>query len=261
MGGYFMRVLLASLTLSFITVVAEAGVVVHYETKDLTSGKTRDDTVMYAQDGMLRMDSLDDQGHVTHTAIARDGVIWEIDVRQRTYMKIDKAVVQQRMGAATAQLQAMMAQMPPERRAVMEERMKQMQQPDGVVWNDTGRSEQAGAYRCRVYEEQRTDRKARAEYCLAAPGSVPGGEELAAAIHKAALTAQDIFTGVPQVRRRADQFSRFAKMNGVPVLKRELQGGKVSREEHARSIDRESLAADQFALPKGFTEKSDAGEN
>jgi hypothetical protein len=256
-----MRVLLASLTLFFIAVVAEAGVVVRYETKDVTTGKTWDDTVLYAQDGMLRMDSLDDRGQVTHMAIARDGVIWDVDVPRRTYTKIDKAFVQQKLGAATSQLQAMMAQMPPERRAVMEERMKQMQQADGVVWNDTGRSEQAGAYRCRVYEEKRTDHKARVEYCLAAPGSVPGGDELAAAIHKAALTAQDIFTGVPETRRRADQFSRFAKMNGVPVLKRQLEGGKASREERAKSIDRESLAADQFVIPKGFTEQSDASAN
>jgi hypothetical protein len=254
-----MRVLLASLTLSFIAVVAEAGVVVHYETKDMTTGKTSDEAVLYALDGMLRMDSLDAGGHVTHMAIVRDGVIWNVNVPQRTYTKIDKAFVQQKLGAANSQLQAMMAQLPPERRAEMEARMKQMQQPDAVVWNDTGRSDRAGSYSCRIYEEKRADNKVRAEYCIAAPGSVPGGDELAGALHKAALTAQDIFAGVPEARRAADQFSRFAKMNGVPVIKRDLAGGKASREEHAKSIDRESLAVDKFAVPKGFTEQSDAG--
>jgi hypothetical protein len=254
-----MRVLLASLTLSFIAAVAEAGVVVHYETKDLKTGKTSHDTVFYAQDGMLRIDSLDERGQVARMAIVRDGALWAVNVPQRTYTKVDKAFMQQKLGAANSQLQAMMAQMPPERRAMMEERMKQMQQPDAVVWNDTGRSERVGTYSCRLYEEKGPDNKVRAEYCVAASGSVPGGDELAAAIHKAALTTQDIFTGVPEARRSADQFSRFAKMNGVPVMKRRLEGGKAFREDHVKSIDRESLAADQFAIPKGFTEQSDAG--
>src|ERR1700676_1098904 len=92
-GSSVMRVLLASLTLSFMAVVAEAGVVVRYETKDLTTGKTSDNAVLYAQDGMLRMDSLDEQGHVTHMAIVRDGVIWNVNVPRRTYTKVDKAFV------------------------------------------------------------------------------------------------------------------------------------------------------------------------
>ena len=256
-----MRALLALLTLSFIAVVAEAGVVAHYETKDLTTSKISENTVFYAQGGTLRMDSLDDRGQVTRMVIVRDGAIWTVDVPRRTYAKIDKAFVQQKLGAANAQLQAMVAQLPPERRALMEQRMKQMQQPDAVVWNDTGRSDRGGTYSCRIYEEKRSDNKVRAEYCVASPSSVPGGDELATAIHKAALTAQDIFAGVPEARRTADQFSRFAKMNGVVVIKRQLDGGKASREDHVKSIDRESLTADQFAVPKGFTEQSDAGGN
>ena len=45
--------------------VAQAGTVVHMERRSLPDGKPRPSSVLYAQSGQLRIDSLDGEGHVT----------------------------------------------------------------------------------------------------------------------------------------------------------------------------------------------------
>ncbi len=238
---------------SLVSLNAEAGAVLKVDSKD-SSGKTVPKEVYYAQDGMMRIDSLDTKGGVQRTTLVRDGVIWEIDPRERTFTRVDVASLKQLMGGQDAQLEAMLAQLPPEKRAVMEARMAQMKQKAAnteYTFSDTGRGDHAGQYSCRVWQEQRNG-KPFAEYCVVPASSLPAGGELETAMKKAIATTNQLVSGVPQMAKQAEHLTRLGKLGGFPASSRMGHG-----EEHVlTSAQAQSLPADKFAIPQGFTEKA-----
>ena len=250
-----MRMLNLLLILSLFTASAEAGVALQVSSHDSSSGKATPHEVYYAQGGMMRIDSLDSQGNVTSVDLVRDGVIWQIDPRQRTYTRIDAATVKTFFGGQQSQLDAMLANLPPERRALMQAQVARMQQPHQDSFTDTGRNEQSGQYSCRVWQEQHAGHP-YAEYCVVPTSSLPGGTELAASVHAALTTTNQVIGGVPQLARSAEHLTRLDKVNGFPVRQRFLSNsGKVESEDVLASAETRDLPADKFAVPQGFTEK------
>lgn len=241
-----------------MTAAVRAGVVVHVADEAVPGGTQSPQEVYYAQDGLLRIDKLDDQGRVAEISLIRDGALWQIDVPKRTYRKLDKAAVQDRVGAMNDKMQAMLAQMPPDRRAQLEERMKSMQQPANLTWSDTGRSETSGSYSCHVWQLSRND-KVTQEYCVTPAASLPGGDELAASLRQAGAVATEVFSGIGASQAVAQRLAVFTKMNGFPVVTRDMVGGKATRERRVTSVERMALAADKFAIPNGFTAAPDMG--
>jgi len=250
-----MRTVNLLLILPLIAATAEAGVVLQVSSHELTSGKTTPHEVYYAQAGMMRIDMLDDGGNVSRTDLVRDGMIWEVDPRQRTYTRIDQATVKSFFGGQQSQMDAMLANLPPEKRALMQAQIAKMQQPNQDAFTDTGRSETSGQYSCRMWQEQHAGRP-YAEYCVVPAASLPGGAELASSMHAALATTTQLLSGVPQLARSAERLTRLDKLNGFPVRQRFLSAaGKTERENVLTSAESHALPADKFAIPQGFTEK------
>jgi hypothetical protein len=239
-----------------VTAAVRAGVVVHVADQSVPTGAQSPREVYYAQDGLLRIDKLDDEGHVAEITLIRDGALWQIDVPKRTYRKLDKAAMQVRKGAMNDKMQAMLAQMPPERRALLEQRMKSMQQPADLTWSDVGRSETSGSYSCHVWELRRNDKPTQ-EYCVTPAASLPGGDELATSLRQAGAVATEVFSGTGASQAVAQRLAVFTKMNGFPVVTRDMAGGKASHERRVTSVEHTPLAADKFAIPAGFTTAPD----
>jgi hypothetical protein len=243
------------LVLSLLSATAEAGVVLQVSSRDLASGKTTPHEVYYAQAGMMRIDMLDPGGNVGRIDLVRDGMIWEVDPRNRTYTRIDQATVKSFFGGQQGQMEAMLANLPPDKRALMQARIAKMQQPGQDAFTDTGRSQTSGQYSCRMWQEQHAGRP-YAEYCVVPAAGLPGGAELATSMHTALATTNQLLSGVPQMARSAEHLTRLEKLNGFPVLQRFLSpAGKAEREDVLTSAESHALPADKFAIPQGFTEK------
>jgi hypothetical protein len=249
-----MRTLRLILPLMLLASTAEAGAVLKVDSKD-ASGKTTPWEVYYAQDGMLRIDSLDSRGNVTRSEIVRDGVIWRVNPGPRTYTRIDADTVKTMFGAGQAKMDAMLANLPPEKRAVIEARMAQMKQGGAdFTFTDTGRGDQSGQYSCHVWQELRNG-KPFMEFCVVAASSLPDGADLAASVKKALETVNQVLSGVPQLAKAAEHFTRMDKMGGFPVRQREISPSGATETEHVlTSAQAQSLPADKFAIPQGFTE-------
>src|SRR5580765_2605224 len=99
---------------------AQAGVVVHVSHKGGADTKAKDQEVVYAQDGLLRIDKLDDDGQARNLTLVRDGAFWQVDMQQRTFQKFDKSAVAAQQSELKDRMAAMMQNMPPERRAMVE---------------------------------------------------------------------------------------------------------------------------------------------
>ena len=96
--------------------------------------------------------------------------------------------------------------------------------------------------------------KSVGESCIASRGSLTGGDELVDATHKASAVATDVLSSLPAARVAAQQFALYGKVDGFPVRTRHISGGKAHSEEIVTSIERQTLPADKFAIPKGFTQ-------
>jgi len=242
---------------------AQAGTVVHLDRRSLPDGQARPQTVIYAQSGQFRMDTLDAKGHVRDFVLVRDGNIWQVDVEKRSFYKFDKAALAGQQSQMQERMQAMLQNLPPERRAMMEERMKgmmQRMQQTSVTLTDTGRGDRAGSWSCKVWQLLRNG-KAVSESCIASRGSLTGGDELVDATHKASAVATDVLSSLPATRAAAQQFVLYGKSDGFPVRTRTLSGGRAESEEIVTSIERQSLPADKFAIPKGFTQTTLGGSD
>jgi hypothetical protein len=231
---------------------AHAGAVLQVGVKDAT-GKTVPDEVYYAQNGMMRIDSVDAQGDIVRMNIIRDGVIWEVHTRERTFSRID---AQSLNASMDARMQAMMANLPPDKRAMMQARLAQLAQPHSdSTFTDTGRSDRSAQYSCHVWQEQRHGGSSR-EYCVVAASSLPDGDDLAASLKTALETADKIIAGVPMLAPRAEHLTRLEKMNGFPVHWRDLSSSGATESEHVLTqAHSQNLPPDTFAVPQGFTEK------
>jgi hypothetical protein len=249
-----MRTLQLAWPLIALAGTAQAGVVLKMDAKD-SSGKTTPFEAYYAQDGMLRVDSLDASGNVQRSEIVRDGVIWRIHTKERTYSRIDQESVKAQFGAREQQMEAMIARLPPDKRAMAEARMQKMKEGSiDFAFTDTGKTDTVGKYSCREWQETRTG-KAFMEFCVVPATSLPDGADLAASMKKALETVHQVLSGVPQLANAAEHITRMEKMGGFPVRSRVVAGsGETEREHVLTSAQAQSLPADKFAVPQGYTE-------
>lgn len=239
-----------------LATIAHAGTVVHLQRRSLPDGKLQPHLIIYAQNGQFRMDSLDARGHVRDFVLVRDGNIWQVDVDARTFYLFDKSALAGQQQALQGQMQAMLQRLPPEKRAVMETRMQAMLQraeQTSITFTDTGHSDHVGSWPCELWQLQRNG-KTVSDACIASPGVLPGGRELATAAQTAAATAAKVLAALPMARAAAQRMAVYANHSGFPVRTRELSGGKPEDEQVAASIESRLLPADTFAIPKGFTQ-------
>jgi len=246
-----------------VTAVAQGGTIVHMDRKDSDDGKVRPESMIYAQDGHFRMDTLDAAGHVRDFVLVRDGNIWQADMEKRTFMQIDRAALAGKQSEMQDRMQAMLQNLPPEKRSAMEARMQGMMagrsQP-AFTMTDTGKSDQVGRWSCEIWQVRRGG-TVSSDACIASRGSLEGGDELVDAVHKAATTASGVLSSIPAAHASAQRMAVYGQANGFPVRTRELEGGKVESELTVSSIEHRSLPADQFAIPKGFTQTTMGGGN
>ena len=248
-----MKLKVSALLLSLLlSALAHAGAVLKVSIKD-ASGKLLPNEIYYAQDGMMRIDSLDPQGNVDGVYIVRDGVIWQIQPLQRTFTRIDQQSLAQMMGAGNAHLSAMMANLPPERRAMLQAQLAQRAAASAPTFTDTGRSDRKGGYACHIWEESQSS-SVHGSYCVVPAPGLPAGDELELAMKKAAETASVILAGMPGPQ--AQRMAWFGKLNGFPVSWEFGSASQSADREHVlTSAEAQHLPADKFAIPQGFTER------
>jgi hypothetical protein len=260
-GGSMKRSIAFFCAAGICSAAVQAGTVVHFDRRDGADDKTRPQSVIYAQDGNFRMDTLDEKGHVQDFVLVRDGSIWQVDTEKRTFYKFDKSALSGQQDEMQQRMQAMLQSLPPERRAIMQARMQTMMQSlqqTSMTTTDTGHSDRAGSWSCEVWQLLRNGKPIN-ESCVAPSSSLPGGEELVEATHKAAAVAQDVLASLPATRSAAQRFAVYGKFDGFPVRTREISGGTTESEDVATSIERRALPADTFAIPRGFTQTTLSG--
>jgi hypothetical protein len=253
---------LVLLSLAFASTTASAGV--YLESSEIELGvkppPAPEVSKIWFDGGRMRSTDSDGDG-----AIFKDQKIYALDAEDKNFTVVDKAAMD-RMGGQLAearkQMEAQMANMPPERRAMMEQMMSQMggaAPGKKAVKRDvtaTGRTETVGGFRCSVWEIA-IDGVKDHEVCAAAPGSLPGGTEMLKTMREMGEMLKGLTEGLGQMAQSAatNTWADLAKINGIPILTREFENGKATSETRVSVIRSESVPASTFEVPKGYKER------
>jgi hypothetical protein len=198
-------------------------------------------------------------------AIFKDQAMYVLDPKSKSYRKIDKATIDQmsaKLAEARKKMEAAMAGMPPERRAMMEKMMGQMggaagaagaQAPKRVLKN-TGRTESVAGIKCTVWEASVAGQKEE-ELCAAPASAVTGGDDMMKTLRQVGEMLKGFTQGFGANSKADNAWRDMDTINGVPILTRDFEGGKVTSETRLNVARKEAVAAAQFDVPAGYTEK------
>jgi len=255
-----MRILTAAVLLG-LSANAMAGVVMQMQERDLGNPQAKPDgRVFYFQDGAFRTES---QGE-SEVTLFSDQAMYMLDTKSKSYRKIDKAQAQQlgdQLAGMRKKMEEQMAKMSPEQRAMIENAIGKTgaaAKPDTPVFTvrDTGRSESAAGYSCRVWEVLSNAKKEH-EVCAAAPASFPGGNDMLKSMRDIGSFVSGLTRSVGGKASAINGYwTQIQQINGVPLITRDFDAsGKPDSELRVTAVKNEALAAALFQVPVGYTQK------
>jgi hypothetical protein len=246
-----------------------AGVRIETVTRDTVAGKDISTNTMQVQDGMARIESTrtDSNGSRGSVSIFKNDTMYVLDGQRKTYMVLDRATLERTansMNQAMEQMRAQMAAMPPERRAMMEQMMKQNgmggmagmdSKPAPVI--DAKAAGGNGSYQgksCKLWNVTR-DGALSQQLCVVPFSSLQGASELRELSKKMQAFLEGLSGPMRQMmNNQAMQSPDLAnKIGGFPVITRQYKDGALSSEESVvKTWQTQKIDASQFAIPAGY---------
>lgn len=257
---------LSGVVLALLCSATWGGVVIEMEVKDPGSSDEPDTDTIYAQGEMARMDPHAAAGGDNMSMIFRDETLWLVDHDKRSCQKIDKAGMEQ-LGAVMQQMQAELAKLPPQQRAMMEQMMKG-KMPGGMGQEapprriEAGGVEQVGEYSCKVQTLFSGDEKVW-EVCTAEESAAGAAAEAMGAFRALSRFVEDlrdVLRQGPLADMMESPFQDVNELGGLPVRSRTFADGRVASETTLKSVTRRDLGDDVFSIPKGYEVKNLADE-
>jgi uncharacterized protein DUF4412 len=248
-------VLVAAVAIS----VAHAGTVIQQQEVAPGTSQTRQQVTVYVDSGKLRVEG-NNPASGKYLLIFDDAkqVTWMVDFAKGTYMEFTAAQVQSMAGgmqAAMQQMQAQMANLPPDQRAMMEQMMKQRMggmaggAPPTKTVRQKATGQKVGQFTCTSYEVM-SDGQLSQEVCAAPSADLkldPAAFETFKALAKfyEPLTSQ-----IPKGTWSAP--SAMDQIQGFPVQTLIYVNGQPSMEWQLVSVENKALDGGLFALPAGL---------
>ena len=253
--------------------LATAGSLIRMESQDFRAspGKQKS-TVEIATDGpLMRMDAVGQSASDAGSMVYRRDIneMTAIDHSRQEFYVLDEAALQGLAGQvndAMAEMQAALAELPPEQRAMAEQMMKQrmgavMDQPASArELSRTGETDTVNGYDCELYDVMESGRKTR-DMCVTSWANIEGGS--AYKDNMVGMAAffehmRDMFsqTGADLMGSRSDVFSHMREINGFPVRARNYDGaGTLIEETTLVSTESQSFEEAFFQAPDGYTQQ------
>lgn len=261
----YSRLMLAPLVLIAATPVY-AGAEMDMVTKD-ASGVTIETMKVFAQAGMIRMDDNGNSPNERSSVLFRDQEFVMLSHNDRSYMILDEATmarVGSEVDAAMQQMQAELAGMPPEQRAMVEQMMKGQMggmmggqeapppPPPTIQKIGSGEWKSESCTQYAVYDGgQKTQ-----EICAAPLGDVDGSDEMMRAFKNMAAFLRKIAESMPgpmAASMAENPMGFMEQIQGFPVRTVQFENGQVSTETTLESVIDRALEEALFGIPADYT--------
>jgi hypothetical protein len=240
---------------------------------------------IYAQDGQLRLDTLDGNGNVSMSMIFRDAELLQIGHVDRSFTRINEstfadimsksgmaagnmAAASGQMAEAMTQMKEQLASLPPEQRQMMEKMMQQNMpqlaqipgmgaEPPRIEVEELGPGEWK-SYSCTRYRVQ-LDASNHHELCAADAEQIEGGEDVREAFDAMREFHRKMMEALPQLpfgNPMAQLPAVMGEIEGFPVYRKEFNQGRLLGERYLTSDEERDLGDGIFAVPEGYEEES-----
>lgn len=183
-------------------------------------------------------------------------LMWMIDDGKKSYQQIDEATIDRmagQMADARAQMQARLAQMPPEKRAQAEAMMKRFEtgRPNAskVDYRKIGATKLIGGHLCTEYDSY-YDGDLQAHLWVAPYSALNVSPADAAVFKKMGEFFGKLTAGMAGTRKQ--DYIPLRELNGLPLLTQDVDDGKITRETLIQSVSRSPIAAATFEVPAGY---------
>ena len=240
---------------------AYAGVVMEMVTRD-ASGTETDRAKIYAQSNKIRMEQ-SGENEASATMIFLGKEFLYLDHDDKSYMVMDEAMMDEmsaQMNEAMKEMEAQLAGMPPEQRAMVEQMMKgQMQGMMGQQAEKASppRVEATGSGewksgKCREYAVFEGSVKTQ-QVCAADLDDVEGSDEVIEGFRAMAAYITKMTESLPM--RSDDGLNPGELMDqigGFPVHTIDYDNGEVIRESSLDSVEERDLDEAMFRAPDGY---------
>lgn len=259
-----MNKLIITIGLLVLSAPLYAGVALDMVRTD-TSGEEIERNEIFAQSGMLRIDSGGGPFSSDVSMIFLGDKFLVVDHDEKSYIIMDEAMlnaVSSKIGEAMKQMEAQLASMPPEQRA-MAEQMMQSQMP-GIMGDQDQESTPMrveaigpGEWRgrdCTRYAVFIGPEKSQ-DVCAAALDQVDGSADMMEAFRGMAKFVKKLTESLPGPLANSISDNPGAVMeeiDGFPVHSVEYEFGQATAEVSLQSIEEQDLEASVFAAPDGY---------
>lgn len=240
-----------------------AGVVLEMITRDTSGTKTETSTI-YAESGKARLDNLGGNSNSETTMIFRDEQMLMLNHQEKTYVVIDEAMFNQmnaQMSDVMKQMEAQLANVPPEQRAMMEQMMKghmktlaPAQQQVAPLRIDAVGSGSWNSYSCTLYAVHNENEKVQ-EICAASMDQIEGSDEVVGAFSKMAEFMNKLMASVPgayAAGMAGNPTEMMDRIDGFPVHTRHFVNGQLRQEVSLESATAQELDPVLFSPPGDY---------
>ena len=268
--------LLVAAPLALLTLLgsslANPGVVFEITTTDFTREPAVVDVAQVEIEGpnvAMGVTGADGEGRMIFRGDQGEMIV--VDHTNQKYMQLDSAMVAglaSQMSAAMSQMEQMLAQLPPEQRAMVEQMAQSgMSIPgmDGapaaapeIEFVKTGASGTKAGFAAEEWEV-REDGELVRRLWVAPWSAIDGGDEARDAMVGMVSFFDDFLAAMPSMPGQdgpliQNPFRNFEMGNGMPVLTEELgPAGQVEQQTMLTSVERRTLGPETFEPPEGYT--------
>ena len=245
--------------LCLVSAPAIAGNVMEMSTRDM-SGKELDRMTFYTEPDRSRMDQTGPDG--SFSVIFLDDEFIYLDHAQKNYMVMDEAMFENigaQISDAMKEMEAQLAALPPEQRAMVEQMMKDQMGGMGMSMDvPVLEIRQLGSgswqsYDCKLAEMLEDGIKIQ-EICSVDFDEVDGTGDVRDSYMRMGDLLGKLFDAIPFGGMGLDNpMEMLDELDGFPVRAVEFENGKSVRETILESSRDEAIDADMFDLPPDYS--------
>jgi hypothetical protein len=248
--------------------LAYAGVVMDLVTRN-ASGQETDRSRIYAQAKVIRMDEVRGDEAAASMIFLGNEFLY-VDHRDKSYIVMDEAMLDEvsaQISDAMKQMEAELANMPPEQRAMVEQMMKGRMQgmmgqqgtPSPEPRVEAMGSGEWQSYSCEKFAVFEGPEKTQ-DLCAAELDEIEGAEEIIEAFRNMAAYMTKMTESMPMRSQEGmNPGELMEQIEGFPVHTIDYENGRVSRETSLDSVTEQDLDEGLFAAPEGYRQQDPFG--
>jgi hypothetical protein len=243
--------------------IARAGVIIEVENENVSAGTPAESSIIKIDGNRMRTDT----GTKTTVIFLGDtDEMYVVDHSKKTYMVMDRETIEAmaaKMSEAMQQMEAALANVPPEQRAMMEKMMKGKMQGTASsaprsepVVTSLGQSDTVNGISCDWKQVSRDD-VIELKACVGKFSDFPASDDLRQISMEmkdfvSAITeAMSSLTAGPMGSLATSPMSAMA-LDGFPLISESFQNGKLTQRSRFQGVEEGAISGEEFMPPNGY---------